>query len=67
MTAYRIGEVTRRLGMSADTLRYYEKIGCNARTARALHSISRECETRGVSCYIYYAYRPYVEFNGVRS
>ncbi len=34
MTAYRIGEVTRRLGMSADTLRYYEKIGLLPRIAR---------------------------------
>ena len=34
MTAYRIGEVTRRLGMSADTLRYYEKIGLLPRVAR---------------------------------
>ena len=34
MTAYRIGEVTRRLGMSADTLRYYEKIGLQPRVAR---------------------------------
>ncbi len=34
MTAYRIGEVTRRLGLSADTLRYYEKIGLLPRVAR---------------------------------
>ncbi len=34
MTAYRIGEVTRRLGMSPDTLRYYEKIGLLPRVAR---------------------------------
>ena len=34
MTAYRIGEVTRRLGMSADTLRYYEKIGRLPRVTR---------------------------------
>jgi DNA-binding transcriptional MerR regulator len=34
MTAYRIGEVRRRLGMSADTLRYYEKIGLLPRVAR---------------------------------
>lgn len=27
MTEYRIGDVTRLLGLSADTLRYYEKIG----------------------------------------
>ena len=34
MTAYRIGEVTRQLGLSADTLRYYEKIGLLPRVAR---------------------------------
>jgi len=34
MTACSIGEVTRRLGMSADTLRYYEKIGLQPRVAR---------------------------------
>jgi DNA-binding transcriptional MerR regulator len=27
MSAYRIGELSRRVGLSADTLRYYEKIG----------------------------------------
>ncbi|MEE9598606.1 MAG: heavy metal-responsive transcriptional regulator [Acidiferrobacterales bacterium] len=27
MAAYRIGELSRRLGLSVDTLRYYEKIG----------------------------------------
>lgn len=27
MAQYRIGDVTRRLGISADTLRYYEKLG----------------------------------------
>ncbi len=27
MTEYRIGDVTKLLGLSADTLRYYEKIG----------------------------------------
>jgi DNA-binding transcriptional MerR regulator len=34
MTAYRRCEVARRLGMSADTLRYYEKIGLLPRVAR---------------------------------
>ncbi len=34
MTACSIGEVTRRLGMSADTLRYSEKIGLLPRVAR---------------------------------
>jgi len=34
MTAYRIGEVTKRLGVSADTLRYYERIGLLPPVAR---------------------------------
>ena len=34
MTACRIGEVTRRFGVSADTLRYYEKIGLLPQVAR---------------------------------
>lgn len=34
MTVYRIGDVTKKLGMSADTLRYYEKI-------KLLHKVSR--------------------------
>ena len=32
--SYRIGEVTRRLDLSADTLRYYEKIGLLPRVGR---------------------------------
>lgn len=34
MNRYRIGDVTRTLGVSADTLRYYEKIGLLNRVAR---------------------------------
>lgn len=34
MNRYRIGDVTRALGLSADTLRYYEKIGLLNRVAR---------------------------------
>ncbi len=34
MSRYRIGDVTRQLGLSADTLRYYEKIGLVDRIAR---------------------------------
>ena len=34
MSVYRIGDVTKKLGMSADTLRYYEKI-------KLLHKVSR--------------------------
>ncbi len=32
--SYRIGEVTHQLGLSADTLRYYEKIGLLPRVGR---------------------------------
>jgi len=41
MTAYPIGEVTRHLGMSADTLRYYEKIGLLPRVARTGSGLRR--------------------------
>jgi len=41
MTAYAIGEVTRHLGMSADTLRYYEKIGLLPRVARTGSGLRR--------------------------
>ena len=34
MTTYRIGDVSRKLELSADTLRYYEKIGLLALVAR---------------------------------
>lgn len=34
MSQYRIGAITARLGLSADTLRYYEKIGLLPRVAR---------------------------------
>lgn len=34
MSQYRIGAVTARLGLSADTLRYYEKIGLLPRVGR---------------------------------
>jgi DNA-binding transcriptional MerR regulator len=34
MGQYRIGEVTKRLGLSADTLRYYEKLGLLPRVGR---------------------------------
>lgn len=45
MTAYPIGEVTRRLGMSADTLRYYEKIGLLPRVARNGSGLRRYVRT----------------------
>jgi DNA-binding transcriptional MerR regulator len=34
MGQYRIGEIAAKLGLSADTLRYYEKIGLLPRVAR---------------------------------
>src|SRR4030066_332227 len=34
MGQYRIGDVTGKLGLSADTLRYYERIGLLSRVAR---------------------------------
>ena len=34
MTTYRIGELSSKLGLSADTLRYYEKIGLLPNVAR---------------------------------
>jgi len=34
MNQYRIGEIAAKLGLSADTLRYYEKIGLLPRVAR---------------------------------
>jgi MerR family transcriptional regulator, copper efflux regulator len=36
---YQIGEVTRRLGLSADTLRYYEKIGLLPTVTRTLSGL----------------------------
>ena len=49
MTACSIGEVTRRLGMSADTLRYYEKIGLLPRVAR-IGSGVRRYERADLTC-----------------
>jgi len=34
MTTYRIGDITKILGLSADTLRYYEKIGLLSQVSR---------------------------------
>lgn len=42
MTGHQIRAVTQQLGLSADTLRYYEKIGLLPRVAR---------NTAGVRCY----------------
>ena len=41
MSQYRIGAVTARLGLSADTLRYYEKIGLLCGVARDAAGIRR--------------------------
>ncbi len=42
MAQYRIGDVTQRLGLSPDTLRYYEKIGLLPKVGRS---------TAGIRCY----------------
>ena len=39
MGLYRIGDVTERLGLSADTLRYYEKIGLLPKVGRSTSGI----------------------------
>ncbi|GMQ90127.1 MAG: Zn(2+)-responsive transcriptional regulator [Gammaproteobacteria bacterium] len=39
MSALRIGDITRKLGISADTLRYYEKIGLFPRVNRTVSGI----------------------------
>lgn len=39
MTAYRIGEISECLGVSIDTLRYYEKIGLLPKVARSASGI----------------------------
>ncbi len=41
MDQYRIGEVTGKLGVSADTLRYYERIGLLPRVARNAAGLRR--------------------------
>jgi len=41
MGEYRIGEVTDRLGLSADTLRYYERIGLLPKVARTATGLRR--------------------------
>ena len=41
---YQIGEVTRRLNISADTLRYYEKIHLLPSIARSASGLRRYCE-----------------------
>lgn len=41
MTGYRIGEISERLGVSIDTLRYYEKIGLLPTVARSASGIRK--------------------------
>ena len=48
MTTYRISEVTKQLGLSADTLRYYEKIKLLPRISRNDTGI-REYDVKDIS------------------
>lgn len=41
MADYRIGDVTRRLGLSVDTLRYYERIGLLPKIKRTAAGVRR--------------------------
>ncbi len=48
MKAYKIGEVTKRLGLSADTLRYYEKFGLLTKVSRTASGI-RQYDDKDIS------------------
>ena len=48
MSLYRIGDVTKMLGMSADTLRYYEKIKLLNKVSRTASGI-REYDDKDIS------------------
>jgi len=48
MVAYRISEVTQQLGLSADTLRYYEKIKLLPKISRNVSGI-REYDDKDIS------------------
>jgi len=48
MSAYRIGDVTKRTGLTADTLRYYEKIKLLPRVSRNASGI-REYDDKDIS------------------
>jgi len=48
MTLYRIGEVTKKLSLSADTLRYYEKFGLLTNVSRTASGI-RQYDDKDIS------------------
>jgi len=48
MSLYRIGDVTKKIGLSADTLRYYEKIKLLPRVSRSA-SGTREYDDKDIS------------------
>jgi len=48
MSVYRIGDVTKRIGLTADTLRYYEKIKLLPRVSRNASGI-REYDDKDIS------------------
>lgn len=48
MSAYRIGDVTKQIGLTADTLRYYEKIKLLPRVSRNASGI-REYDDKDIS------------------
>jgi len=48
MKLYKIGDITRQLGLSADTLRYYEKIGVLLRVSRTASGI-RQYDDKDIS------------------
>lgn len=48
MSAYRIGDVTKLIGLTADTLRYYEKIKLLPKVSRNVSGI-REYDDRDIS------------------
>lgn len=49
MSLYQIGKIAEKLGLSADTLRYYEKIGLLAKVSRTTSGI-RQYDDKDVSC-----------------
>ena len=49
MANYQIGKIAEELGLSADTLRYYEKIGLLPKVARTASGI-RQYDDKDISC-----------------